>query len=205
MTFKTRITLTLAVISGFILPGCAGTETVTSSAATSEQFNNVLVITIAGDYNNRSQLERVIASKIRKIGPSASAWHSVIGGDKPVTREDVAAAIEEQGFDSVLAVRRLDGNIELRVKKSRTEIDAEPLGGRIVNLFRSDYTDYTKAGSIDLATEALLAVEFYSAETQDIVFSFDHQTKKETNLGLLIDQTAETIVKRIDRQKLLAD
>ena len=99
----------------------------------------------------------------------------------------------------------LDGDVEMKVKKSRTEIDATPIGGRIVNLFRSDYTDYKTPGSIDFATNALLAVEFYSADAEEIVFSFDHQTKKDTNLGLLIDQTAETIVRRIDREGLLAN
>ena len=108
-------------------------------------------------------------------------------------------------IDAVLAIRRLSGDVEMKVKKSRTEIDATPIGGRFLNLFRSDYTDYKTPGSINFATEALLAVEFYSAASEDIVFSFDHQTKKETNLGLLIDQTAETIVKRIDREGLLAN
>lgn len=201
----TRITLTLAVISGFVLPGCAGTSPAGSSADAPGPFSNVLVIVVAGDYNIRSQFERVIVSNVRKKGISASAWYSVAGGDKPVTREGVAAAMEQQGFDSVLAVRRLDGDVELKVKKSRTEIDATPIGGRIVNLFRSDYTDYKTPGSIDLVTNALLAVEFYGAGSEEIVFAFDHQTKKDTNLGLLIDQTAETIVERIDRQDLLAN
>ena len=48
-------------------------------------------------------------------------------------------------------------------------------------------------------------MELYSTATGEVVFSFDHQTKKDTNLGLLIDQTAESIVKRIDRQGLLAN
>ena len=195
----------LAALCGVLVSGCAGTSAVTSSAGTPEQFNNVLVITIAGDYNNRSQLERVIVSNIRKTGSSASAWYSVAGGDKAVMKEDVIAVMEEQGFDAVLAIRRLSGDVEMKVKKNRTEVDATPIGGRIVNLFRSDYTDYKKPGSIDLATEVLLAVEFYSAESEDIVFAFDHQTRKETNLGLLIDQTAETIVKRLDREGLLAN
>jgi ABC-type Fe3+-hydroxamate transport system substrate-binding protein len=200
-----RNLLTLPILSGLLLGGCSGTSSVTSPADTTEQFSNVLVITIAGDYNVRAQFERVVVSNIRKTGASASPWYSVAGGNKPVVKEDVIAAIQEQGFDAVLAIRRLAGDVELKVQKSRTEIDATPIGGRIVNLFRSDYTDYKTPGSIDFATEALLAVELYSAATQEIVFSFDHQTKKQTNLGLLIDQTAETIVKRIDREGLLAN
>ena len=205
MTPMQRFILTLSVVPGFFLAGCAGTSSVTTSADTDQTFSNVLVITVAGDYNVRAQFERVVVSNIRATGASASAWYSVAGGNKPVEKEAVIAAIQEQDFDSVLAIRRLSGDVEMKVKKSRTEIDATPIGGRFLNLFRSDYTDYKKPGSINFATEALLAVEFYSAASEDIVFSFDHQTKKETNLGLLIDQTGETIVKRIDREGLLAN
>lgn len=33
----------------------------------------------------------------------------------------------------------------------------------------------------------------------------DYETKRETNIGLLIDETAETVVKRLDRKKLIAN
>lgn len=194
----------LATVACLSLAGCGGSPAVTSPAEKTSNFSNVLVITVAGDYNNRAQFERAIVSNIRHTGASASAWYSVIGGNKPVARDDVIAAIEERGFDAVLAVRRLDGDIEMKVKRSRTEIDATPIGGRIVNLFRSEYTDYTTPESVNFAASAVLAVEFYGAESRDIVFSFDHQTKSETNFGLLIDETAATIVRRLDREKLLA-
>ncbi len=185
------------VASACFLGGCAGTTT------TDDSFGNVLVIGIAGDYNNRAHFERQIVSQIRQQGASATTYHSIVGGNNPVEREDVLAAVAQNGFDAVLAVRRLDVNVDVKVKKSRTEIDATPIGDRFLNLFRSNYTDYTKAGSVSLSSSALLAVELYDAETQEIVFSFDHETKSETNLGLLIDRTAETIVKRLSREGLL--
>ena len=120
MTFKNRIILTLAAMTGLLTAGCAGTSSVTSAADRSEQFSNVLVIAITGDYNVRSQFERVVVSNIRKKGAAASTWYSVIGGNKPLTKQDVNAAIDEQGFDSVLAIRSLDGNIEMKLKNSRT-------------------------------------------------------------------------------------
>ncbi|NIL93498.1 MAG: hypothetical protein GTO71_03420 [Woeseiaceae bacterium] len=188
----------------FLLGACTGTSTTTSPASTPEQFSNVLVIGIAGNYESRAQFERVVVSQLRRAGVSAATYHSVIGGNKPVVKEDVIGAIDEHGFDAVLAIRRLDGDVEMKVKRSRTEIDATPIGGRIVNLFRSDYTDYTTPESVNLAASAILAVEVYSAATEEIVFAFDYETKSETNLGLLIDQTAAAIVKRVEREKLLA-
>ncbi|MDJ0906138.1 MAG: hypothetical protein QNI96_08985 [Woeseiaceae bacterium] len=205
MRAKLHLFLILSGLSGLLLAGCAGNSSVNAPDQQDAAFNNVLVIAVTGDYNTRSHFERVVVSNIRKTGTSAAPWHSVIGGDKAVTKEDVIAAIDSQGFDSVLAIRRLDGDVQLKVKKSRTEIDATPIGGRFVNLFRSDYTDYKKPGSVEFITNALLAVEFYGAGSEEIVFAFDHQTGKQSNIGLLIDQTAETIVKRIERQGLLAD
>ncbi|MDJ0813714.1 MAG: hypothetical protein QNJ23_08290 [Woeseiaceae bacterium] len=188
----------LALIASVgLIAGCA------STATSDDSFSNVLVIGIAGDYNNRAHFERQIVSQIRQQGASASTWYSIVGGNNPVEREDVLAAVEQNGFDAVLAVRRLDGTVDMKVKKSRTEIDATPIGDRFLNLFRSNYTDYTKAESVSLSSSALLAVELYDTSTQEIVFSFDHETKSETNLGLLIDRTAETIVRRLNREGLL--
>ena len=152
MTLSAKSALVCLAVSCLGLTACAGSSSVTASANTAKKFDNVLVITIAGDYNLRSQFERVTVSNLRAAGVSAAAWYSVAGGNRPVVQEDVISAIRDQGFDSVLAIRQLDGDVEMKVKKSRTEIDATPIGGRIVNLFRSDYTDYKTPGSIDFAT-----------------------------------------------------
>jgi hypothetical protein len=191
--------------TGLLMAACAGTQTETAEPAAKSHYQHFVVIGIAGDYEARAHFERRLVSHLRSAGASASTFHSLIGGNKPVTREDVLAMVAEHGFDSVLAVRRLDSDVELKVTKSRTEVDATPIGGRIVNLFRSDYTDYTTPGSVDLATKATLAIELYDAQTEAIVYSFDHQTRQETDLGLLIDETAAAIVKRIEREKLIAN
>lgn len=201
----TKIRWIALVVTGVLMAACAGTSETTIPANKSSGFSNFVVIGIAGNYDSRAQFERRVVSQLRARGASASTWHSVIGGDEPVVKEDVIAAVNEHGFDAVLAVRRLDGDVELKVTRSRAETDATPVGGRVVNLFRSDYTDYTTPGSVDIATQATLAVELYDAQTEAIVFSFDHETRQETDLGLLIDETAAAIVKRIDRKKLIAD
>jgi len=194
----------LALLAAVALTACAGTTETTTEATSQSGFSNFVVIGIAGDYNTRTHFERTVVSQLRDRGASATAWHSVSGGNKPVVKDDVLAAVAEHGFDAVLAVRRLDGDVELQVTQSRTETDEEPIGGRLVNLFRSNYTDYKTPESIDLATQSLLAVELYNAESEEKVLAFDYETKRETNLGLLIDQTAEAIVRRFEREKLIA-
>ncbi len=66
----------------FLLGACTGTSTTTSPASTPEQFSNVLVIGIAGNYESRAQFERVVVSQLRRAGVSAATYHSVIGGNR---------------------------------------------------------------------------------------------------------------------------
>ncbi|MEJ2129024.1 MAG: hypothetical protein P8X81_09270 [Woeseiaceae bacterium] len=204
MTSKNRILFYLQLaVATCMIAACGSTSTVTADADSDKQFGNFVVIGIAGDYDTRAHLERQVVSQLRREGAQASTYYSVVGGNKPVTREAVGAVVAEHGFDAVLAIRRIDGDVELKVTKSRTAIDATPIGGRFLNLFRSDYTDYTNPGSIDLAARATLAVELYDVTSQDIVFSFDHETRQDTDIGLLIDQTAVAVVRRLDREKLI--
>lgn len=203
MRYTTIMTRGIFVVLGLVLIGVVPSASAESTPKS--RFENFLVIGISGDYENRAQFERVLVSQLRKKGAAASTYHSVIGGNKAVVKEDVVAAIQEHGFDAVLAIRKLDGDVQMEVTRSRTETDVAPIGGRIVNLFRSDYTDTTTPGSIELGAKSTLAVELYSAATEEIVYQFDHETKRETNIGLLIDKTAETIAKKLDRQKLIAN
>jgi hypothetical protein len=203
MQFSTNMSRGFLVVLSLVLIGIAPSTSAESSSK--PRFENFLVIGISGDYETRAQFERVLVSQLRKKGAAASTYHSVIGGNKAIIKDDVIAAIREHGFDAVLAIRKLDGDVQMEVTRSRTEIDAEPIGGRIVNLFRSNYRDYTNPGSVDLAAKSTIAVELYSAETEEIVYQFDHETKRETNIGLLIDQTAGTIAKKLDRQDLIAN
>jgi len=203
MRCSTNMTRGFLVVLSLVLIGVAPSTSAESSPK--PRFENFLVIGISGDYETRAQFERVLVSQLRQKGAAASTYHSVMGGNKAIVKDDVIAAIQEHGFDAVLAIRKLDGDVQLEITQSRTEIDATPIGGRFVNLFRSDYTDTTTPGSIDLGARSTLAVELYSAETEEIVYQFDHQTKRETNIGLLIDQTAETIAKKLDRQDLIAN
>jgi hypothetical protein len=202
--FSTALFVAL-LVAGLVLGACAGSSTTTTKTAAETQYTNFVVVGVAGDYDARAHLERRVVSNLRSAGASASAYHAVIGGNKPVTKDDVLEVVAQHGFDAVLAIRRIDGDVAMQIQRSRTETDATPIGGRVVNLFRSDYSDYTTPESVNVVTQATLAIELYDARSEEIVFSFDYETGQGTDIGLLIDETAAAVVKRIEREKLIAN
>lgn len=193
----------IAVVS--LLSGCAGSTSSTSTASDSggPPFSNFVVIGIAGDYNNRAQFERQLVGELRRAGAEATTYYSIIGSNKPITPDDVRAAVESGDFDAILVTRVLDTNVELKVKKDRTVTDARTIGDRFVNLFRFNYTDYSKPGAIDLKASITFAIEVYDVKTEEIVWSMESSSRGETNHGLLIDRTAENIAKRLKRERLI--
>ncbi|MDH3614101.1 MAG: hypothetical protein OES10_12540 [Gammaproteobacteria bacterium] len=203
MTALSRKVLFTFTFASLLASGCAATSTDSRPDMREASFSNFLVIGVAVDYNARAQFERATVSELRRKGASASTYHSVVAGNKPITPDNIRTAVQSGNFDAMLVTRVLATQTDAKVQKDREEIDATPIGGRLVNLFRYDYTDYKNPGSIDLKTDVALATELYSAATEEIVWSMESSSKGETNLGLLIDETAATIVNRLDRDNLI--
>ena len=196
---------TVALLLTALLAGCGTTATTSDDTGTSggPPFGNFLVIGISGDYNSRAQFERQLVGELRRLGAAARAYHAVIGSNQPITPDSVRSALETESFDAVLVTRVLDTDIDVSVKKDREATDATPIGGRILNLFRYDYTDYSNPGQIDLKTKVSFAIELYDVSTEEIVWSMESSSRGEENLGLLIDRTAESIARRVSREKLI--
>jgi hypothetical protein len=194
--------------SGIIL--CAGCAASSSPATQADpgledaSYSNFLVIGVAGDYNNRAYFERSVVSGIRAKGSSARAFHVVAPGNKPLTREAVKVAIESGGFDAVLVSRVLDTDTDLDVKNSVTGTKVTRKDGGVLDLFRYDYEDLHEPMSLELKTKVKIATELYSAASEQKVWSIDSVSSATENIGQLIEDAAENVVKRLDRDDLIS-
>jgi hypothetical protein len=198
------IKFALVFLSGLLTACTASTQSVVDDADRGgPPFGNFVVIGIAGDYDSRAQFERELAGGLRRAGAAATTYYSIIGSNSPITPNDVRAAVKSGDFDAIIVMRVLDTKVDLEVQKDRAVTDATPIGGRLVNLFRFNYTDYSKPGAIDLKTTITFAIELYDVAREDIVWSIESSSRGETNLGLLIDRTAESVVKRLERERLI--
>jgi hypothetical protein len=195
----------LLLAASVVATGCAATSTTNASpGAAKAAYSNFLVIGVAGDYNNRAYFERSVVSGIKAKGSSAHAFHVVVPGNKPVTREAVKEAIESGGFDAVLVSRVLDTDTDLDVKSAVTGTKVTRKDGGVLDLFRYDYEELDEPMSLELKTKVNIATELYSAASEQKVWSIDSVSSATENIGQLIEDAAENIVKRLDRDDLIA-
>jgi hypothetical protein len=198
-----RKVLLLLTVVALLTSGCTTTSTQSDLSAKNASFSNFLVIGVAGDYTNRAYFERSVVSGIRAKGSSASAFHVVAGGNKPVTREAVKEAVVSGNFDAVVVTRVLDVDMEVDAGNSVAGAKATHKDGSLINLFRYDYEELNESLAVEFNTKVTFATELYDAASEQMVWTVESTGSRQENIGMMIDETAATVVKQLARKNLI--
>jgi hypothetical protein len=198
-----RLLSALAVCLSLVA-GCAspGTSTNSSAPATSG-FSNVLVVGVAGNYDSRAYFERSVVAGLKAKGTSAAAYHQVVGGNKPLSRELVRSALSRCACDAVAVTSVLDTDADVNVKSAVTGTKVTRKEGRAMDLFRYDYEEIDEPLSLSIDTKISFSIQLYSAESESLVWSGKAKSRRVDNVGELIDDTASTVVKQLGRTGFL--
>ena len=197
-----KVLLLIAVSA--VATGCTATSTTSANPDVAKvSYSNFLVIGVAGDYTNRTYFERSVVSGIRAKGSSASAFHVVAGGNKPVTRETVKEAIVSGDFDAVVVTRVLDIDMEVDAGNSVAGAKATHKDGSLINLFRYDYEELNESLAVEFNTKVTFATELYDAASEQLVWTGESTGSRQENIGMMIDETAATVVKQLDRNRFI--
>lgn len=197
--FPTTILFMLSIIAG-----CAGSPLAqTSTSVNNSAYQNILVLAISDNYDGRAQYERAVASGLRKQGIAATPYHEAVGGSGDISREKARELIETQGFDGVLVTQVRSSSSEVKVEQDSAGKKVSRLDDRPVDFFRYSYEELDEPGAISILAEATLDTDLHAAVDSSIVWSFSWASKGAENLGLLIDESSDAVVRRLKRDKIL--
>jgi hypothetical protein len=189
-----------------LIAGCAGSPTAqTSTNSNNSAYQNILVLAIADDYNGRAQYERAVASGLRKQGIAATPYHEAVGGSGDISREKARELIDAQGFDGVLVTQVRSSSSVVNVAQDSAGKKVSRLDDRPVDFFRYSYEELDEPGAISLLAEATLDTDLHAATDSSIVWSFSWSSKGAKNVGILIDESADAVVRRLKRDKQLGN
>lgn len=203
MTTLFRKVLLLLTVVALLTSGCTTTSTQPDLSTKDASFSNFLVIGVAGDYDSRAQFERAVVSGLKARGSSASAFYIVTGGNNPVTREAVKEAIVSGGFDAVVVTRVLDIDTEVDAGKSVAGAKVTHKDGGLINLFRYDYEELNEPLAAEFNTRITFTTELYDAASEQLIWSVESTGSRQENIGLLVNETAATVVKQLDRNRFI--
>ncbi len=190
-----------------LLAACAAStrvaKTYSDDAYANSSFSNFLVIGVAGNYSSRAQFERTVVSGLRAEGASASAYYSVVQGNEPISRDAVLGAVQSGSFDAVLVTRVIDQQTDVEVKSGSAGAKATTKGGRPINFFRYNYEELNEPQSINFNTTVVLETELFSSADEKMIWAIQLSSTDAAGVGVLIDNTATSIVSRLRRDGLI--
>lgn len=195
-----RPLFTLCLLATLLIGGCAAAPEPTTVIRLRydpgiEGFNNLLVISTAGDYATRAAVERDLSTAITDGEVEASPWYTVVGRRPQISRTLMLDAIRSRGFDAVLFVRQ----------KGQEQEELAPLRpvGAAFDLFGYDYDELNRDVQIEQSRATTLVAELYNAATQQKVWAIEALSVRKDTLQELIDEQVVTIEYQLREDNLL--
>ena len=166
-------------------------------------FNKILVIGVAGSYNNRARWERTMVSRISAQGSSASAYYSVIGRDQEITRDNVFNAVRANGFDAVLLTRVQSNDSNVTVKRGASTAKVSRMDDRPIDFFRYDYEVLNNPETINVARTVVLLTELFAANDEKRIWAIESTVSDKENVTYLIEDVVDMVVGQLRKDRLI--
>ena len=128
----------------------------------------------------------------------------IIGNNPPIDREQVREVVSQGNFDAVLVTRVDDRAYSVREQQGAVDAQATTKGGNVFNFFRYDYVELNEPTSLDLTGSVVLTTELYVAADKRKAWAVETTARDMANMSDLVEASASAVVKRMQRDGLIA-
>ena len=158
-------------------------------------FSNMLVISVAGDYESRAIFERNLAAAFAAGQVIVTGYHTVVGRQPQLTRTALETAIRSRKFDAVLLTR-------LKGQESEDLVANRPVG-RAFDLFRYDYAELNVPSQIQQAPAITFVTEIYSAEGEKKIWAIETLSFDKSTVTELLNEQASTVATQLMEDRIV--
>ena len=191
----TIVLAALAALYGCAAPAPSATVIKTLYNPDQEGFDNILVISVAGEYATRRSFERQVVMELSRMGGTAAAYYTVVGRNPQFTRAYIHDAIRSRGFDALVFTRQ----------KGQEQQELAPLRpvGNAFDLFGYDYGELNRDVRLREAQAITFVTEVYDAQAQLKVWSIETLSTDITTLDALITEQALAVSRQLREDGLV--
>lgn len=187
--------------SVLLLTSCATPSTIIKTfddpAVGQVRFNNVLVISVAGDFASRAQFEREIAAEFSADKAAATAYYTVVGRNPQVSRNAINNASRARRFDAVLFVR-------LKGQDVADAVANRPTGGSF-DLYKYDYPEFNAASGFNRDSTATFVSELYVVAEERKIWAIESLIFEHDSADMVIESQVKAISGQLRKDKLITN
>ena len=102
-----------------------------------------------------------------------------------------------------MVTRVIGQQTDVDVKSGSAGAKATTISGRPINFFRYNYEELNEPQSINFNTTVVLETELFSSADEKMIWAIQLSSTDAAGVGVLIDNTATSIVSRLRRDGLI--
>lgn len=188
---------TVVLVTGCAAPTAQVIRTLFDPAAENLRLTNILVISVAGNYAERAQVEQQLAVALTTNQATVSPYYAVMGRSPRITRDLLNTAIRSRQFDGVLIIREQGQDIP-------NAAPGRPTGNEF-QLFLYDYDEFNQPTRLSANSTITLVSEFYTTWNEKKIWSINTLTFDFDTVAEAIELQASTIEAQVRRDRIVAN
>ena len=200
---------TLGCLIG-LMGGCASSSLVGKWYDTTyltPPLAKILVIAVRKDAAKRRIWEDAFAGELVKHGVAATSSYSLLP-DAPPDTDQVATAVQSNGFDGVLVIRKLQTEMNTRYKKGYMAMEQDmPYGPNYVPFWKRYWNDYLiveHPGYMDTQTVAIRAIDVATTGSSGrVIWNATSRTPDPASVNDLQSGIADLVISELARRKFI--
>lgn len=197
----------LLLLFAVLTVGCARqTEVVKlydNTASLDRQYQQFLVVGIAGDAETRRRLEELIAGELRSADVNAIAGHTETGPKTTLLQDEIDAAAQRTGADAILVTHIVSVDTTAEVEEGRVDILAECRGGDPADYFLYDYDELKEPNSVRMAHTVVAITNLYDAGARQRIWTIQSTCFEKSTMEEVLIEEAEAIARQLKTDKLI--
>ena len=165
-------------------------------------YERVLIVAIASRGTTAREFEEELAIELSNRRTHAFGYRKA-AQRADVQEEVVRQVAEENEADAIIFVTAKLVDAQKFVTEEHTDIQAEAMGGRLVDFFRYDYSEYTVPATTGYVLTVAFFTDMFDVESEARIYKVESRT----DLG---EYTSETIIaestelaKRLRKDKMV--
>jgi hypothetical protein len=192
----------ILIVTMAILSACATTTPERTSVIKTlrniegtASFDNVLVVSAAGDRASRHLFEQEIAAAITNDATTATPFYAVVGRQSTISRNVLDKAVRVREFDAILLVRR-------KGQEQQDPTQNRPTGSKF-DLYVYDYDELNDLTGIDAASTVAFVAEFYDTGSAEKIWAIESLVFEAESVTRAVSQQVAVIAAELRKDRLV--
>jgi hypothetical protein len=174
-----------------------------NSARLNQNYERLLVVSVAGDTGARRRLEELITQHLESAGITAIAGYTETGLKTVMLQDEIDAASRSANADAILITHIVSVDTRVDIDPGRTDILSECRGGDPVDYFLYDHRELKEPDSVKIAHTVVAVTNLYDASDGERLWTIQSTCFEKASMDEVLQEEAKAIVRQLQIDKLV--